>query len=47
MPPRTDMNEEDRPLAALALRPPRAPHVVSGQSPLIASDLNEGDRPGA
>ncbi len=31
--PDSDMDERDRPLASLALRPPRAPHVESGQSP--------------
>jgi len=39
------MNEGDRPLAKLALRPPRAPHALRGPSPDSASALNEGDRP--
>ncbi|MBP1627710.1 MAG: short-chain dehydrogenase/reductase, partial [Holophagaceae bacterium] len=34
-----DMNEGDRPLAKLALRPPRAPHAVSGLSPSNAPVL--------
>ena len=35
-----DMNEGDRPVASLPLRPPRAPHAVSGQSPATASGSN-------
>jgi len=35
-------DEGDRPLAKLALRPPRAPHVVSGPSPDTTSVLNFG-----
>ncbi len=31
------MNEGDRPVASLPLRPPRAPHVMSGQSPATTS----------
>ena len=34
-----DMNEEDRPLPSVALRPPRAPHAVAGQSPTTTSNL--------
>ncbi|MBP1626312.1 MAG: tRNA ((37)-N6)-dimethylallyltransferase MiaA [Holophagaceae bacterium] len=38
------MNEGDRPLAGLALRPPRAPHGESGPSPASPS-MSEGDHP--
>jgi len=41
----TSMNEGDRPLAELTLRPPRAPHGVSRPSPDTPSAMNEGDRP--
>ncbi len=34
----TDMNEGDRPLANLALRPPHAPHAVPGQCPAPTPD---------
>lgn len=34
------MNKGDRPLASLSLRPPRTPHVASGQSPPTTSGLN-------
>ena len=33
----TNMNEGDRPVASRPLRPPRAPHVVFGQSPITTS----------
>ncbi len=39
------MNEGDRPVASLSLRPPRAPHVVSGQSPDTAPYVGQ-DVPG-
>ncbi len=34
----SDSNEGDRPVASRPLRPPRAPHVVSGRSPDTTSD---------
>ena len=40
-------DEGDRPVAARPLRPPRAPHAVSGRSPASASDPDEGGRPAA
>ncbi len=41
------MNEGDRPVASLPLRPPRAPHVLSGPSPATTSagDQLQGDLP--
>jgi len=39
------VNEGDRPLEKLALRPPPAPHGVPGPSPDAPSAVNEGDRP--
>ena len=32
-----NLNEGDRPLPSVTLRPPRAPHVVNGQSPITTS----------
>ncbi len=39
------MDEGDRPVTSLLLRPPRAPHVVPEPSPVTSSYMNQGGSP--